>query len=673
MTATPLLDSLTCSHKRTLVGNLLRSDSLTLGFGKLKWAERDLSFVGLRGLVLSENSLIEPDEVAFTWRPDRVTARYSFFDVLIDETEAVHDDVLIDHITLVNTSQQTRRITLVFRSEFESRKASAKYFADSRTVAIDLSIAQRVHVAIAASIAPNRFALRPYPELVTQDLLTIAPLHYRTDALFLHDQIVPGWRFDFELQPGTSSELVFALACDAVAQTALTKAQTACANPTACFQVETNSWEYYLREEIPSFHCSDPKLEQLWLYTWFVQRANIVRHNDPRFPLAFQMPSKHTYPHLWFWDSAFHALINRWLVDPQIAHNDLRTVAQQQTPNGMIPHEVYLEPGTALGNWPDGDGQASTITQLPIYAHAVWETYRITRDRQLIADLLPVLLRYDAWIARERDRDGDGLMSLMHRWSGWDTSPRWDLGLDIEAVDATCYWFAQKQAIANMARELGDDALAEKYTQDAERIAQSMREKMWDEDAKNFWDLQGADEMPVRIRTLAPLITLPFGIATEHQAQLLTTQLLDPKLFWSRFPIPTVALAESVFDANNYWRGPTWFNQNWLVLDGLRRYGRDDVATQLLICSLDLLTHTGHPSAHEYFNPLTGAELGAVDLGWTGLCNDMIIRHVCGVQRGDDDWKFAPLDIGLDWYELDLPAQKILVRFDRATGYRVAR
>jgi glycogen debranching enzyme len=177
----------------------------------------------------------------------------------------------------------------------------------------------------------------------------------------------------------------------------------------------------------------------------------------------------------------------------------------------------------------------------------------------------------------------------------------------------------------------------------------------------------------VRVRTPAAFITLPFGIADPAQAEALCKQLFDPQLFWSKFPIPTVALNEPTFTPRDYWRGPIWFNQNWLTLEGLRRYQRDDLAAQFLLRSLDLLTSQGHPSAHEYFNPLTGEELGAVDLGWTGLCNDMIVRHVCGVQRADDDWQFAPLDIGLEWYELHLPAQNIHVRFDRPSGYRVER
>lgn len=671
-----LLERLTFTHKRTLVGNLLRSTSPGLGFGLLKWMERDLSFNALHGFIISDDDLISPAESEFSWRPDRVTAWCSFGDFAIEECKSAHGDALIDLITIRNTSNQTQTIRLVFRSEFEARKASARYISDRHIALVDLTVAQRVYVAIAASESPTRFLFRPYPERVDSEMLdttTYELSNYRTNQLFMHDQIVPGWLFDLELAAGATHRLALAIACDAVAETASTLAYAACRDTTASIETETRGWEHFLRNEIPTFHCSDAKLEQLWLYNWFVQRSNIVRHNDPHFPLPFHVPSKHTYPHLWFWDSAFYALINRWLRDPQIALNDLRTVAQQQAPNGMIPHEVYLEPGTCLGNWPDGDGQASTITQLPIYAYAVWETYLVTRDRKLIEDVLPTLLRYDDWCARERDRDGDGLMTLLHRWSGWDTSPRWDWGLDIEAVDANCYYSAQKQSIANIARELGDHALAARYMGEAERVARAIRTKMWNHDAQTFFDLQGDDETPVRVRTPAAFITLPFGIADREQAEALFKQLFDPRLFWSNFTIPTVSLDEPTFTPHDYWRGPIWFNQNWLVLEGLRRYHRDELAVQLLRRSLDLLTSQGHPSAHEYFSPLTGEELGAVDLGWTGLCNDMIVRDVCGVRHSHDDWQFAPLDIGLDWYELELSSQKIHVRFDRQSGYRVAK
>ncbi len=433
MTNEPILASLQRPDKRTLVGNLLRTDSPTLGFGSLKWMERDLAYPALQGLLVVDNALAAPTETQFAWQPDRVTAKYTFGEWGIEETKTIHDDVAIAHLAIRNLAPSPAQLALVFRGDYEGRKASARFSDNGRVAHIDLHLQHRTHIAFAASQTPTRATLRPYPELAARDLLSPllpsppAPLHG-----LLHDQVILGWRFDFTLDPNASTELTLTLACHPIADIAAAKAQNVCRDSARAFAVETERWERFFHDQTPRFSCSDPALEKLWNYIWFVQRSNITRHHHPRFPFAFQMPSKHTYPHLWFWDSAFHALICRWLRDPQIAHDDLRTVALQQLPNGMIPHEVYLEDETARGNWQDGDGMASSITQLPIYAHAVWETYRVTRDRALIADLLPALVRYDEWCARERDRDDDGLMSLLHRWEGWDTSPRWDWGMDVE-------------------------------------------------------------------------------------------------------------------------------------------------------------------------------------------------------------------------------------------------
>jgi hypothetical protein len=681
-----MVANLSLPDKRTLVGNLVRSESAGLGFGRLAWMERSLSPSVLRGLIVTDGTLVAPAEDELTWQPDAIAAHYAAGDFVLDELKTVHDDVLLDRITVRNLSGRFQNLSLVFRGEFEGRKARARFAPGRGTAFIDLSLSQRVHAALAASRPPDHCRFRPYPELVARDLLTPAERSPGADEgapplTFWHDQIVLGWRFDLALDPGESADLVLAVACDPVADEAAARAEAALADPAVALAAEAQAWEHYFSYEIPTFSCSDPALVRLWQYTWFVQRSNIVRLGNRRFPWPFQVPSKHTYPHLWSWDSAFHALIARWLRDPSLAHADLRTAVLQQRPDGMIPHETYLEPGTAWGNWPDGDGQSSSITQLPSLAYAVWETFRVTRDRDLLADLLPALVRHDRWLARERDRDGDGLISLVHRWEGWDTSPRWDQGLDIEPVDANCFYYAQKQAIARIARELGDDRLAQYYSEQATQVAQAIHARLWNPDAATFFDLQGPDEMPVRVRTPAAFLTLPFGLADSAQAEALISQLTDPRRFWSTHPVPTVALDEPTFSPRDYWRGPTWINLNWLIIDGLRRYRRDELAARLVRRTLDLLTLGGRPSAREYFDPLTGEGLGAVDYGWTGLCNDLIVRHVCGVQPDEaifpeaselpGRWHFAPLDIGLDWYELELPAQGIHIHFDRQSGYAV--
>ena len=43
-------------------------------------------------------------------------------------------------------------------------------------------------------------------------------------------------------------------------------------------------------------------------------------------------------------------------------------------------------------------------------------------------------------------------------------------------------------------------------------------------------------------------------------------------------PVPSVPVDAPEFQESRYWKGPTWVNTNWMIIEGLRRYGYDDLA-----------------------------------------------------------------------------------------------
>lgn len=63
-----------------------------------------------------------------------------------------------------------------------------------------------------------------------------------------------------------------------------------------------------------------------------------------------------------------------------------------------------------------------------------------------------------------------------------------------------------------------------------------------------------------------------------------------------------------------YWQGPAWVNTNWLIIDGLARYGFAAEAEALRLSTLELVRKSGF---REYFNPLTGEPAGVSDFAWT--------------------------------------------------------
>ena len=57
-----------------------------------------------------------------------------------------------------------------------------------------------------------------------------------------------------------------------------------------------------------------------------------------------------------------------------------------------------------------------------------------------------------------------------------------------------------------------------------------------------------------------------------------------------------------------------WLIVNWMLIDGLQRNGRSNLAKRIRSDSLALVEHAGFA---EYFNPLTGEPLGGSAFSWT--------------------------------------------------------
>ena len=79
--------------------------------------------------------------------------------------------------------------------------------------------------------------------------------------------------------------------------------------------------------------------------------------------------------------------------------------------------------------------------------------------------------------------------------------------------------------------------------------------------------------------------------------------LADPAVFGSPYPVPSVPLGSRWFKPTRYWQGPAWVNMNWLIIDGLRRYGFTGEADALRLKTLELVEKSGF---YEYYHPVTG-------------------------------------------------------------------
>ncbi|MEV5975787.1 hypothetical protein [Streptomyces sp. NPDC052114] len=184
----------------------------------------------------------------------------------------------------------------------------------------------------------------------------------------------------------------------------------------------------------------------------------------------------------------------------------------------------------------------------------------------------------------------------------------------------------------------------------AEALTRTLVERLWDPARGLFLcrDLRAGPDprpgaaagpgAPIPERGVTGLVPLALpGLPRDIAAALVRTVcgphfgLGGPALL-----VPSHDLTGPAFDPHRYWRGPAWFNTNWLVEKGLRLHGEPARADGLRETLLDVAGASGFA---EYVDPYTGRGCGARGFGWTAaLTLDLLLDGRTGTRgRGERD------------------------------------
>src|ERR1700756_3486137 len=255
---------------------------------------------------------------------------------------------------------------------------------------------------------------------------------------------------------------------------------------------------------------------------------------------AFTCPATPRYRHQWYWDSCFHAIVWRHF-DPARARRELHTLVRAGRLDGFIPHTAfwdrpaYWRRAPFYGTHTVFGASATATMQTPLLAVA-WERVAAASPDVpgFAAEGLPQLRLHYEWLARERDVDGDGLLTTIYPdESGLDDSPKHDAVFGRMRHDSVGYWW-----LVERYRRLGYDARAitERYDEHLEDVLvnvfyalglqalsrldgenrelwsgraslteAALLERCYDERTGLFFDLAGRGEMPVGVSTWSAL------------------------------------------------------------------------------------------------------------------------------------------------------------------------
>jgi len=426
---------------------------------------------------------------------------------------------------------------------------------------------------------------------------------YTTDARLLHNELAPiddsTWQATFVAESPSGAGLLFNI----TPRLGFNRAVPDSAMTLDDAEARWRAWFV----SVPKV---DARFEPQYYYAWWIMRAGLI---SPRFYMTREgmTPSKIYYVGVWQWDACFHALAYRH-VDRRLAEDQIRLVLDHQRDDGMIPDAIHDEGIVTHLDVP----VSADVTKPPIAAWTAIKLYEASGNREFLDEIYEPLVRWNRWWFEKNDFNADGLCQYNHPYSsGLDDSPLWDGDMPVESPDLNTYLCLQMEALARTADVIGLADDARMWRAHADDVAQLMIDKMWDEAAGVFWALHNAQ--PIRILTPFSLYPLWTGRMPQRILDKLIAHLTDPKEFWTRYPIPTVAVSDPHHDPEEMWRGPTWVNINYLFIEGLARCGRTDLAVQLRDRTLDLVMQ--RDDIFEYYHPQTGAPppKAAPIFGWT--------------------------------------------------------
>jgi Trehalase len=341
------------------------------------------------------------------------------------------------------------------------------------------------------------------------------------------------------------------------------------------------------------------------------------------------------------WDCFFGSLLTN-VEDTTQTSASSRAILLSQSPNGVVP------------NIAGGSGTTPDRSQPPVGSYAIWKNYRRNQDRELLEWAYPRLKLWHEWWFKNRGdgqpwRDGnrDGLLEWgsdkgsssavggrgflqAAKWeSGMDDSPMYDdvtynpqtYTMDLDDVGLNALYALDSQCLARIALILGQDADSQHFIADYDRIKTVMQQKLWNEKDGIYENLSWDGKFSKRLSptNFYPLLA---GVATPEQARRMVKEhLLNPKEFWGEYVIPTISRDDSTFADQFYWRGDIWGPTNYLVYEGLNRYGLDEVALQFAEKSYKLFQDDwqAHQHTNEQYYAWGGSAGGDRHYTWGAL------------------------------------------------------
>lgn len=360
----------------------------------------------------------------------------------------------------------------------------------------------------------------------------------------------------------------------------------------------------------------EAEARQSWLNTWYATAPA----TQPNFPTAPVLMAKAYMNALWPWDCCFNALA--------LGVTDLDAGLDQL----MLPFALQKEDGQL----PDKTGPDDAFlgcTKPPIQGWALgklMDWHHIPNARLEV--IYPKLVKWTDFWFTQRDHNGNGIPGFSGVNPGWDSG--WDNSTvsggegENEAPELQAYLILQMQTLARIATQLGRKDEATKWSDRATAHLKLFRQTYWLE-GRLVTRLDGGKRIIHQPTSLEPMMSLVLGENLDAEMFNGMVKQLDDYLtpYGLASEMPSSPLYRS--DPDAYWCGPIWAPATYLVIDGLNRSGRRDLAIDLAQRFDRLIQQAG--GYYENFDAKTGKGLKTKAYTWTSSVH-LLLLHEYGAE-----------------------------------------
>lgn len=272
------------------------------------------------------------------------------------------------------------------------------------------------------------------------------------------------------------------------------------------------------------------------------------------------------------------------------ASNGLDTLYALQDSEGAIRSAYDISTGKPVVTKENPEGLG-----LPLFAWAEYNLYHKTGNKKRIKEVMPALQKHFAWVERTFKRP-NGLYAVPVSATGMENSPRLTA---VYFADFNAAMAANALYMSAMGDILNDKDIGFQYKRAYFSLKTRINSMMWDAEDSFYYDLDEG-ERQVKVKTLGGYWPLLAEIPNEDRAERLIAHLLDPGLFGTEHPFPTLSADSPDYDKRGMgFRGSVLPPFTFMVIKGLEKYNHWELARECSIRHLYYILDSMHAASEK--------------------------------------------------------------------------